>query len=738
MKSPITGSHHSTWLPWQTLLSWWLRPAVLPDPPPIAIDETRPVCYVLENHQPIDRRVLEQICGEFGLPSPRAPLNPADPVLRRSVTALHRPPGWLHRGRLHRSKLLERLIEVGRRSGGRRADLPELLLVPVQVFWGRAPGREDSWLRLLAAERWVALGPLRRALQVLVYGRDVWVRFGQPVSLHEFLASAPPEPERAIRKLRRLLRVYFRQQRAALLGPELLHRSAMVEQLLRQPPMRRAIQQTAHDLDIPQLRASARARRYAREIAADFSYPFALFMRRRLRRLWERLYDGIEVHGIEPLTALARSHNLVYLPCHRSHIDYLLLSYLLHEHGLAVPHIAAGINLKLPLIGALLRRGGAFYLRRSFRGNMLYASVLQTYMALLLHRGVPLEYFIEGGRSRTGLTLTPRLGLLDMTLRGFLDYPERPLALVPVYIGYEKLIEGRSHLAELAGTPKRRESLGGLLHGLRALRGHFGRVHVGFGEPLILPDRFDRHQPDWRRLPREPGERPDWLPPLTAELGREVATRINAAAAVTPVHLLATVLLANPQQTLEEDTLIDLMVRVHALLQTLPRGNPVTLTSSPGPDAVERTLRLGLVERRPGVSGPVIGVTATQAGLLDYFRNNVVHVFALPGMLADVLLKSCPTDEVGLMHHCRQTYPLLREALFLPWSEPEMEREVMVILGQWRNQRLIREDNAQYYPPAGTERTLLALLATTMQPFLTESNHSESTGRETRSPSISA
>lgn len=712
LKSFLTASQQGTGHPWRNLLNRWLRPTVLPDPPPIA-DETRPVCYVLESRQPIDQRVLEQVCRRYGLTSPRAALNPADPALRRSVIALRRPPGWLSRGRPYRSRLLERLIEVGRRSGDRSSDPPDVLLVPVQVFWGRAPGREDSWLRLLTAERWAPLGPLRRALQVLVHGRDVWVRFGQPLSLGDFLAGAPPDPGRAVRKLRRLLRVYFRQQRAALLGPELLRRPAMVELLLRQPPMRRAIQQTAQELDIPQLRASARARRYAKEIAADFSYPFALFMRRQLRRLWERLYDGIEVHGIRSLPALARGHNLVYLPCHRSHIDYLLLSYLLHEQGLAVPHIAAGINLKLPLIGPLLRRGGAFYLRRSFRGNALYASVMQTYMALLLHRGVPLEYFIEGGRSRTGLTLAPRLGLLDMTLRGYLDYPERPLALVPVHISYEKLIEGRSHLAELAGTPKRRESLGGLLHGLRALRGHFGRVHVGFGEPLIVPDWLDRHRPDWRRLPREPGERPDWLPPLTAELGRELATRINAAAVVTPVHLLATVLLATPGRTLEESALVERMTRLHALLRDpdLPRGGHATSAPAPGPDAVERTLRLGLIERRPGTSGPVIGATATQAGLLGYLRNNTVHVFALPGLLADGLLKSCTMDVAVLTRHCRSRYPPLREALFLPWSEAEMVQAVTQLLDRWRSHGLIQGDTGQ---------TLLALLATTVQPFSSE------------------
>ncbi|WP_444678382.1 1-acyl-sn-glycerol-3-phosphate acyltransferase [Halomonas sp. E19] len=115
-----------------------------------------------------------------------------------------------------------------------------------------------------------------------------------------------------------------------------------------------------------------------------------------LRRLWNRLYDGVEVHGLDRVKALAGDHTLVYVPCHRSHIDYLLLSYVLYRDGLMPPHIAAGRNLNMPMIGPLLRRCGAFFMRRSFRDKPLYAAVFHEYLHRLLAHGHPLEYFMEG------------------------------------------------------------------------------------------------------------------------------------------------------------------------------------------------------------------------------------------------------------------------------------------------------------------------------------------------------
>ena len=171
------------------------------------------------------------------------------------------------------------------------------------------------------------------------------------------------------------------------------------------------------------------------------------------------------VHHLDTLKQNAPGHEVVYVPCHRSHMDYLLLSYLLYTKGIVPPHIAAGINLNLPVIGPILRRGGAFFLRRSFRGNALYSAVFTEYVSQLVAGGYSIEYFIEGGRSRTGRLLPPKGGMVAMTVRAFLRQPTRPVLFQPVYIGYEKLLEGDSYLDELIGKPKQKESHLAAAHG---------------------------------------------------------------------------------------------------------------------------------------------------------------------------------------------------------------------------------------------------------------------------------
>ena len=198
---------------------------------------------------------------------------------------------------------------------------------------------------------------------------------------------------------------------------------------------------------------------------------------------------------------MAKDQEVIYVPCHRSHFDYLLLGYILYEEGLQTPHIAAGINLNLPIVGRILRRGGAFFLRRSFKGNRLYAAVFDAYLDQILQRGYSVEYFVEGTRSRTGRLLAPRGGMLVMTVHSYIKNPKRPIVFVPVYFGYEKLIEGDSFISELSGSEKKKESLFGLVRSIKSLRENFGKVYVNIAEPIELDTVLDGLKPDWRDKP---------------------------------------------------------------------------------------------------------------------------------------------------------------------------------------------------------------------------------------------
>jgi len=396
-------------------------------------------------------------------------------------------------------------------------------------------------------------------------------------------------------------------------------------------------------------------------------------------------------------------------------VDYLLLSYVLYHRGLVVPHIAAGINLNLPVLGSFLRGGGAFFLRRSFRGNQLYSAVFQQYLAMNLAKGVSIEYFIEGGRSRTGRLLAPRPGMLGMTLTSFMNHRRRPLIFVPVYFGYERVLESNTYIAELSGRPKKKESILDLFRFLPTLRRKFGHVFVNFGEPLDLAQYLDAQLPDWRE--RDPGEdaRPRWLVPVVESLGGEIQRRVNCAAAVGPVNLMTLVLLATPKQAMLEGQLVSQLELYAALLKDLQYSSRVTVTSMSGQEIVAYCEKLGIVQRRANKLGDIITMTEEQAVIGTYFRNNVLHLLTLPSLIACCFVNSERLSPELLLRVSKVVYPYLRAELFMRWSDEEIAAQVNHALDVMGRHGLVQrgryKDRYKRAGGAGGPPTELGLLA---------------------------
>ena len=446
---------------WARMLHWivdpWLGLRIEAD----AIDlqsAEQSIVYVLEDYGLSNALILDRACSESGLPSPVVPLASNPLQRKRAYLALSRrnsAAGFLpeQRGpRTHSDSLAKLLL-------AHRVDLRlDIQLVPVSIFVGRAPDRHSGWFSLLFSENWAFVGRFRRLVAIMLNGRSTIVRFAAPISVRETIKEGLSS-ERTVRKLQRVLRAHFRRIREAVIGPDLSTRRLLVDQVLAAESVREAIAaQTKRDRSKP-IDAWRKAQAYAWEIAADYSNPIVRSLGVLLSNVWNRIYAGVLVHHLDEFKQASPGHEIVYVPCHRSHMDYLLLSYFLYEHGIVPPHIVAGINLNIPVVGTLLRKSGAFFIRRSIRGNALYSAVLGEYVAQLVAGGYSLEYFIEGGRSRTGRLLQPKVGMLAMTLRAYLRNPRKSVLFQPIYIGYEKLMEGKSYLDELSGRPKKKERI---------------------------------------------------------------------------------------------------------------------------------------------------------------------------------------------------------------------------------------------------------------------------------------
>ena len=649
-------------------MSFWVKPDVLPVSPAQLIDPAVPVLFVLETGGLADRAALNLVCQSAGLALPSMQLNYGSVSESSSVDILKQRRGILfRRHRLVQPKRLNRLV-----SARLNENPGELQIVPVAVYWGRAPDKQHSTWSLFFSENWQIGGRTRKFITTLLFGRDTLLAFSEPLSINTLVSSSSDvsNAEVMTRKLSRILRVHFRQRRIASLGPDQSHRRMLVSQVTGDALVKELIQQTAVEESKSVERIRSRADKYAMEIAADVSYPTVRVLHRVMNRLWTRLYDGVELHGIDRLKAVADGKELVYVPCHRSHIDYLLLSYILYINGFSIPHIAAGINLNLPLVGSLLRRGGAFFLRRSFAGNKLYAAVFNAYLKEILQRGHAIEYFVEGGRSRTGRSLQPKGGMLAMTAHAYLQNPETPVVFIPVYFGYERLLEGRSFTGELAGGKKQKESIWGLLRSLKTLREEYGNVYVNFGAPIELNNTLTKHNANWRNEEIDQ-TKPEWLNPVVSDLGDSIMTNINAAVCITPVSLLAIALLSARHGKLGKSELLDQMQLYQHLFKATAQDTTAVVPDIDFEHAIAHAEKLGFISTSEDALGALVSIKPGMAGPLTYFRNNIQHLVAIHSLVACCFFNRSQRTEQELKQLVNHAHPFLKAEQYLPPASAE-------------------------------------------------------------------
>jgi len=654
------------------LLYLWIRTEVIRDSNESVNDTENTIyVYVTRSRGWTDLLVLDCECRKLDMVPPRSRIS--HPALKRwhhiYSTAQSRPlKAWLEQAE-KRSPLLIDMERVLREH-----EKLDIRLVPVVIYWGRPVQKQKHWLHVLFADTWGFAGRTRRLFTILFNGRNTIIEYSPGISFRKLISDAGDTP--VVDHVQHRLETRLNEMRTATLGPDISHRRTLISELLENETVLSAIAQHRDEHNISHEKAIRTAQRYLEEIVADRSYITIQILQRLLTAFWNRFYGGIKVNFSEGLKPLALSHELVYVPCHRSHIDYLLLSYVIHFEGLAIPYIAAGKNLNMPLIGPILRKGGAFFIRRSFKGNALYSTVMFEYLATQIASGMPIEYFIEGGRSRTGRLLQPRPGMLSMTIRAFLKYQKRPVAFVPVYIGYEKMIESKSYLAELKGDDKKSESLLGSIRSVMGLRGHYGQVTTNFGQPVFLNDILDSNYQDWRSYPYNDEDRPEWLLKSTKQTATGIMQHLNASADVNAINLIATILLASPNQTMDEHELVHSLGFYRKLIKKLEYADRISVNEMAEIEQIRYAEKLGMVDRRQHELGDFIYLHRHTAVMMTYYRNNTLHLFALPSLIACCFINVAAMGKDRIVQLIRIVFPFIKKEFFLPWHLSHIDEAV--------------------------------------------------------------
>lgn len=539
-----------------------------------------------------------------------------------------------------------------------------VVFLPLQLFWGNSPLRPGHLGKTLLQRLFGSAedpGAFRSFVQLFRYFRVQRFRLGEPLWASDFLATQGAlTEERAVRKLRYELTNRLERVRRVFQGPRRKGATLIREQVLRGVTLRSTITALAAETGQAPARLRKTARSYLKEIAANPSPGPLNVLRWFLRHfVWYRVYDGLEVDqaSMDRLRQAAARGPLLFLPTHRSHVDYLLLSWIVAEYDVAPPCIAAGANLSFFPLGAIFRRCGAFFIRRSFWKNRLYTACLTEYLRKILSEGYNLEFFIEGTRSRTGKMYMPRIGLLKWVAEAAVAGRVRRVQVVPMSVGYEKVIEERSISREAAGGEKKKEDLGALLRAGRVLASRYGRLNLQVGEPYDLREAL-------AEAGASRGADEATVSAATVQLAYRITGEIARLSAVTPTALVSTSLLMTGLRRLDRPALVALCrwlttrLRANgapftrALVAPTPEGmgteEPAADLLEIREDALEKAIQVLIEGKTLRIKGPIsapayalpdeLRFTDDRRFSLGYYRNSLINYLAAESIVARALL----------------------------------------------------------------------------------------------------
>lgn len=633
--------------------------------------QTGLVVHTLRSHRLIDPLYIQYLLEQLGLPLPgwlhdhflcRSDPSAAHLVdtLRNRQNALlflRRPHTLLTSGTAYSEKFVEALLALQRET-----ERPILLLPEALIWRKRAVEFRRGILDGIFGDR-EAPGHFRELTGYWWNHKDSRYHVGAPINLQDALQRERGQTDRVVaKKVRWLILNHLSREEEIRTGPPQRSVKRTIQQVMNDPQLRRTIR-TQVDRGKSQVQVEAKAEKLLQGIAADVRRSWLSVLDVVIDWIWNRIYDGIVVdpEGLAKVRRAARRGPVVVVPSHKSHVDYIVLSQVFYKDGMMPPYIAAGENLNFFPMGTVFRRSGAFFIRRSFRGDKLYAAVFSAYVRRLLKEGHAIEFFIEGGRSRTGRLLRPRLGMLGMCVDPVLEGAIPDVSVIPVSIGYEKVVEAKSYAKELAGEGKKREDMGQLIKsGPKVLRSRYGRVYVDFDDPLSVQD-FAAARGKVAGQMHESHERRQ----LVTQLGHRIVYGINAVTRATPTSVVALILLSRTQRGIgqdelhaEADRVLDFLGQMHVRISsTLDPENRRDAIR----EAVGRFAGDGLVKMTTAPDGETIyQFDAAGRSALDYYKNNILHFFVPYAVVAMALVSSEDGSDPAVRERARRISRLIK------------------------------------------------------------------------------
>jgi len=532
------------------------------------------------------------------------------------------------------------LIEVQK-----KIDRP-IYIIPQLFFYSNRPASSTPKLTDIFFGSEIKPGMIRRLYKALIKPEKMFVELSQPIHLKEFLshhsALSSLNTTHSALILRRNLLSQINRHRQSVTGPVLKSFDEIKQGILTNDELQDYMKKYAKRKNVSLSSARRKAVEFFDEIAAKYRPGFIGLSVRILQWISGTVFEGIHIDKkkIETIKRMALKGPVIFVPCHRSHIDSMIMLFLMYQNHMSPPHFFAGKNLSFWPLGPVLRMAGVFFVRRSFKGAVFYTKVFSAYIYKLLAEGFHITVFIEGTRSRTGKLLQPQLGMIKILLHAFQQNACKDLIFVPVYIGYDRVPEEKDYLYEMEGGQKQPESAKQILKFGKLLKKRFGKIYITFDDPIALLTVIEQTNHNPENLSSKQVHQ------ICRYMGNKIMTAIDQTTIVSPRALVAGALLNSNAAVRSYDHLVK---HIDTYLDFLiSREVPLSEPLRNGPQrAANHILSLyaqgkiiETIHKTPGEwrSDDKIKVRPNKRPLLEYYKNNCISHFIPPAYTAIAIM----------------------------------------------------------------------------------------------------
>jgi glycerol-3-phosphate O-acyltransferase len=520
-----------------------------------------------------------------------------------------------------------------------------LYIVPQLMAFGKKPKRSVPSVTDLLFGSQARPGLFRRLVILFKTPEKMFYEVSTPVNLQLFLNS--PEnrdlsEEQQTLMLRRNLLLQINRHRQSITGPMRKSIEEVKENILTNQRLKGYMDLHAEKRNLPLWKVRKKADAYLDEIAAKQNAGLLRFAEVTVGWILNTMFQGVSYNedGLNRVKTMAQKGPLVFVPCHKSHVDYLMLPYLMYIKNMPVPLIAAGKNMFFWPMGPVFRALGAFSLRRTFKGNVLYAKVFGEYIHKLLEEGFNLKVFIEGTRSRTGKLIMPKLGFISILLNAYKNKACEDLVFAPVYIGYDRVLEEKSYLHEVEGGKKEDENFLQVLNARKFLKNRYGKIYIKFNDPISLNTILAQDNLTLSEMSQKDQNA------LCRNLGHRIINAINTVTVVTPQGLLASALLNSTKKVLSYKQLMadTTMYLNHLNMQKVNISDTLVMNHVHAMDnALESYVARKLVERISDGRTALLEachfkVNMDKRPILEFYKNNCIAFFIPAAFTALIIL----------------------------------------------------------------------------------------------------